>query len=146
MPNDSSFAALGIVSESEEIAVLDAYKKQIKDDPKNTIFYLSCLQDIGSSMESKRINQFAQNESLRGYYTKFDLARAYQLLEIDQPDFATDDAVLATYQSRCFDYPEREGEFHKALLIIQRYRQNGAIDDFINPSEKKGLSSSTFAA
>ena len=128
------------------MAVLDAYKKQIKDDPKQTIFYLTCLQDIGSSMQSRRINQFAESESLRGYYTKFDLAQAYQLLEIDEPDFATDDAVLATYQSRCFDYPEREGEFRKALLIIQMYRQTGAIGDFINPSENKGVPSSPFVA
>lgn len=137
-PNNSSFAALGIVVESDESQIIEAYQKQIKDNPRHTIYYLECLQDIGSSTQSKRINQFAEGESANGIYTKFDLIQAYQTLDIENPGFTTDEAIIATYQSRCFDFPEREGTFQRALFVIQGDRKSGVIEDFIHPSEKRG--------
>jgi ubiquitin carboxyl-terminal hydrolase 25 len=137
-PNDSSFAALGIVPESDDPQIIEAYQKQVKDNPRQTLFYLECLQDIGSSTQSKRINQFAEGESANGFYTKFDLIQAYQTLDIENPDFTTDDAIIATYQSRCFDFPEREMTFQRALIVIQVYRKSVVIEEFINPSGKRG--------
>jgi hypothetical protein len=75
------------------------------------------------------INQFVEKEVSKGVYTRFDLQRAYNVLEIDHPEEIDDDGVVAVYQSRCIDVPDRETEFHNALQMIQHFRKSNVIGD-----------------
>ena len=70
-----------------------------------------------------------EKEVSKGLYTRFDLQRAYNVLEIDHPEEIDDDGVVAVYQSRCIDVPEREREFHNALKMIQHFRKSNVIGD-----------------
>jgi hypothetical protein len=75
------------------------------------------------------INQFVEKEVSKGVYTRFDLHRAYNVLEIDHPEEIDDDGVVAVYQSRCIDVPERETDFRNALQMIQHFRKSNVIGD-----------------
>jgi hypothetical protein len=75
------------------------------------------------------INQFVEKEVSKGVYTRFDLQRAYNVLEIDHPEEIDDDGVVAVYQSRCIDVPDRETEFRNALQMIQHFRKSNVIGD-----------------
>src|SRR5271156_6103322 len=100
-------------------------------------FYLEYLQDVGSAKASRKINHFADEEvNNKQVYTRFDLQRAYRKLEIDHPDEIGEDGVVAVFQSRCHDAPERTAEFEKALIIIQKFR--GVIIGVETPQEKRG--------
>jgi len=100
-------------------------------------FYLEYLQDAGSTKTSCKINLFAEEEvNTKQVYTRFDLQRAYWKLEIDHPDEIGDDGVVAVFQSRCHDAPERTAEFENALNIIQKFR--GVIVGVETPQEKRG--------
>ena len=47
-------------------------------------------------------------------------------MEVDHPDEIDDDGILAVFQSRCIDVPERETDFMHALKVIQYYRKSDA--------------------
>lgn len=125
--NIRSYACLGIVPTASESDIIKSYIRQITDDPANIVFYLECLQDIGYSTQSRMINQYVEKEVQKGIYTRFDLQKAYQVLEIDLPEDTDDDGIVAVYHSRCIDVPEREAEFQNALKMIQRFRKSDAI-------------------
>jgi hypothetical protein len=114
--------SLGTVYDVNEKAITTAYEKQVKDDPGNIIFYLECLQDISNSMQSRKINQFADSEVLKGTFTRFDLRRAFRTLEIDDPNTITDEGLIVVFQSRRVEAPQRAQEFQFALKIIQHFR------------------------
>lgn len=118
-----SYACLGTVHDADDNTIINAYIKQVEDDPTNTVFYLECLQDIGSSTKNRIINQFAQGQVANGIFTRFELQKAYKTLEIDHPDDIDDDGVYAVFQSRCMDAPGRERDFKFALNVIQYYRR-----------------------
>jgi hypothetical protein len=124
-----SYACLGTVPDATDNDIIKSYIKQVEDDPASITFYLECLQDIGSSTSSRMINQFVEKEVAKGVYTRFDLQRAYNVLEIDHPEEIDDDGVVAVYQSRCIDVPERETEFRNALQMIQHFRKSNVIGD-----------------
>ena len=133
-----SFAALGTTANADENAIIEGYLKQVDDDPVNIQFYVECLQDIGSTKQSRKINRFAEDEvNSKEKYTRFDLQRAYRKLEIDHPHEIGDDGVVAVFQSRCHDAPERTAEFENALTIIQKFRSvNIGVDAH---QEKRGM-------
>jgi len=138
-----SFAALGTTPDADENTIIEGYIKQVDDDPGNLAFYLECLQDGGSAKASRKINLFAEEEvKSKQIYTRFDLQRAYQKLEIDHPHEIGDDGVVAVFQSRCHEVPERTAEFENALMIIQRFR--GVIVGVETPQEKKGMQITTW--
>ena len=117
-----------------------AYRKQISDDPTNTAFYLECLQDIGFSTNSRTLQVYAEKEIVNGIYTRFELERAYKTLEIDHPDGIDDEGVLAVFQSRCIDVPNREKDFLHALDVIQHFRKSAVLGkttarQSVNPQE-----------
>lgn len=133
-----SFVALGTTADADENSIIEGYLKQVDDDPGNMAFYLECLQDAGSAKTSRKINQFAEEEvNNKQVYTRFDLQRAYRKLEIDHPDEIGDDGVVAVFQSRCHEVPERTADFENALAIIQRFR--GVIIGVETPQEKRGI-------
>ena len=100
-------------------------------------FYLEYLQDAGSAKTSHKINLFAEEEvNNKKVYTRFDLQRAYRKLEIDHPDEIGDDGLVAVFQSRCHDAPERTAEFENVLNIIQKFR--GVIVGVETQQEKRG--------
>ena len=139
-----SFACLGTVQDVDDTTVINAYKKQVQDDPANTVFYLECLQDIGSSMQNRKINQFADSVVADGVYTRFDLQKAYRTLEIDHPDGIDDDGLIAVFQSRCADMMRREGDFQHALNVIQHFRKQWGINSRSKTGERRGKSFSEF--
>ena len=110
---------------------------QVQDDPANTVFYLECLQDIGSSMQNRKINQFADSQVAKGVYTRFDLQKAYRTLEIDHPDGIDDDDLIAVFHSRCADARRRESDFQLALNVIQHFRRHWGINNRSKTVRKK---------
>jgi len=140
-----SFACLGTVQDVDDTTVINAYTKQVQDDPENTVFYLECLQDIGSSMQNRKINQFADSEVAKGVYTRFDLQKAYRTLEIDHPDGLDDDDLIAVFHARCSDARRRESDFQLALNVIQHFRRHRGINNRSKTSERRGKSISEFA-
>lgn len=136
-----SYVCLGTIPDTTEAAVIHAYQKQVEDDPIRLMFYLECLQDIGSSTQSRTINQYTEKEIAKGIFTRFELQRAYKILEVDHPDGIDDDGILAVFQSRCIDVPERETDFMHALKVIQYYRKSDAIGEATASqlNEKRGM-------
>lgn len=116
---------------------------QVQDDPPNTVFYLECLQDIGSSMQNRKINQFADGQAAQGVYTRFDLQKAYRTLEIDHPDGIDDDGLIAVFHSRCADVMRRESDFRHALNVIQYFRRQWGINNRSKTAERRGKSHSS---
>lgn len=140
--NVRSYTALGTIPDTTEAAIILAYQKQVEDDPIKIAFYLECLQDIGSSTQSRKINQFADKEVAKGIFTRFELQRAYKILELDvNPEEIDDEGVVAVFHSRCVDVPEREGEFVHALKVIQHFRKSDIIGDTADTKalEKRGI-------
>lgn len=136
-----SYVCLGTVPTASESDIITAYIKQITDDPVNVVFYLECLQEIGYSSQSRMINHYVETEVQKGIYTRFDLLKAYQVLEIDHPEDTDDDGVVAVYHSRCIDVPERETEFQNALKMIQHFRKSEVIGENLTQfSELKEIS------
>jgi A repeated domain in UCH-protein len=91
-------------------------------------------------MQNRKINQFIEQETLKGIYTHFDLQRAYRTLEIDNPENIDDDGLVAVFHSRCADAPEREREFQFSLNIIQYFRGHHPIrESGRNSAEHKGF-------
>lgn len=113
--------SLGTVHDIDEMTIINAYEKQVKDDPGNILFYLECLQDIGNSLPSRRINQYTESQASKGVFTRFDLGRACRTLEIDDPNKVTEEGLIAVFHSRCTDAPHREREFQLALKVIQHF-------------------------
>ena len=136
-----SYTILGTIPDTTEATIIRAYTKQVEDDPVNIAFYLECLQDIGYSTQSRTINQFAEKEVDKGIYTRFELQRAYKVLELDNPEEIDDDGVLAVFHSRCVDVPEREDEFVHALQMIQHFRKSDVIGATADAQslEKQGI-------
>jgi hypothetical protein len=134
-----SYASLGTVHEADDTTIINAYIKQIQDDPANTVFYLECLQDIGSSLQSRKINHFADNQVSNGIFTRFALQRAYRTLEIDHPDGVGDDGIIAVFQSRCADAPDRERDFQAALTVIQHFRKGFINNNGRILTERRGI-------
>jgi hypothetical protein len=131
-----SYAVLGTVVDVDENTVIEAYNKQVEDDPAHLTFYHECLEDIGISTSARKIRQFVDRNRPDGIYTRFDLQRAYRTLEIDMPDEIGDDGIVAVFYSRCADLPEREREFQAALDTIQHFR--GPTIQVTGPEMKKG--------
>lgn len=134
-----SYAGLGTVSDVDDTAIINAYSKQVQDDPANIVFYLECLQDIGSSLQNRKINQFADKQVVNGVFTRFDLQRAYRTLEIDHPDEIDDEGVIAVFQSRCADAPGRERDFQSALDVIQHFRRATLNSGGRRSVERRGM-------
>ena len=141
VPYFRSYVCLGIIPDATEAAIIHAYQKQVEDDPIRLTFYLECLQDIGLSTQSRTINQYTEKEISKGIFTRFELERAYKILEVDHPNEIDDDGILAVFQSRCIDVPERETEFMHALKVIQYYRKSDAIGEATasKSNEKRGM-------
>jgi len=134
-----SFASLGTVQDVDDTTVITAYTKQVQDDPINTVFYLECLQDIGSSMQNRKINQFAESEVAKGVYTRFDLQKAYRTLEIDHPDDIDDDGLIAVFHSRCADVMRRESDFQHALNVIRHFRRHWRMHNMSKSTGRRGM-------
>lgn len=118
---------------------MNSYTKQVADDPVNLTFYLECLQDIGSSLQNRKINQFAESQFANGLYTRFDLQKAYRTLGIDHPDQIDDDGVNAVFYIRCTDVPGREREFQIALDVIRHFRKSKNGNGSMGHSEKREM-------
>lgn len=135
----SCFAALGTVFDVNEYTVIDAYKNQITDDPKHTQFYLECLQQLGSSLHNRVLNQYVESEFAKGIYTRFELDRAYKTLEIDDPGQIDDDGINVVFSIRCEEAPHREKDFKRAMQVIQYFKKAGENpEDGSSTPEKKG--------
>jgi hypothetical protein len=127
--NHSSYVSLGTVPDAGDSTIIRAYRRQISDDPDNTLFYLECLQDIGRATSSQTINNLVEQEIVNGLYTRFELQRAYKTLEIDHPEEIDDEGVVAVFQSRCIDVPNRERDFQHAVTVIQHFRKSNVIGE-----------------
>jgi hypothetical protein len=134
--SSSSYASLGTTSDVNEATIQRAYVKQIMDDPANTIFYLECLQDIAQSTSNRTLTSVVERELERGLYTRFELERSYKVLEIDHPDDIDDEGILAVFQSRCIDVPNRQTDFQHALGVISYFRKI-TIGDGGTPSQSE---------
>ena len=136
--NLRSYICLGVVESADEDTILNAYIKQVEDDPASTTFYLECLQDISIYARSSKINEFLEQECDKGNFTCLDLDRAYRILEIDHPNDVDDEGIIAVFQVRCADAPEREREFETALRVIEYFRKLEATQRSDDSKEKRG--------
>jgi hypothetical protein len=93
------------------------------------------------STQSRTINQFVEKEVAKGIFTRFELQRAYKILELDNPEEIDDDGVIAVFHSRCVDVPDREKDFLHALQVIQYFRKSDIIGETAATKvfEKRGI-------
>lgn len=133
---ERSYVCLGVYTDADEDTIIKAYIKQVEDDSANAVFYLECLQDINQQLRSPKINQILEEEISKGLFTRLDLDRAYKALEIDHPNEIDEEGIIAVFQIRCVDSPERETEFENALRVIEHFRKLESTERSSDPKEK----------
>jgi len=129
---------LGTTANTDDNTLIRAYTKQVDDDPVNRDFYLECLQDIALISHSRMLHDHVDRELSKGAHTRFQLEKAFKILEIDSPATIDEEGLMAVYHSRCIEVPGRDGEFKRALDVIHHFREKRIAN---TGHQKKGIPS-----
>lgn len=133
MPEDNgAYVKLGILPNSNDKTVQQAYEAQIETDPARSADYLQALSEIAASRGSDLQIFAAQQQSLvddqhRRVPNDAPLAVAYHHFDIDPSKGYPDDQVIKIYNVLCESSPTQNSEHRQSLAVIGRSRKSTAI-------------------
>ena len=105
-----------------------AYDRQIDCDPKNTPYYLECLQGIAEGRKSEDLQTKSAVEASTGKISLQDIRDAYKSFGLEyRSEHLDDEHIIGTFQARVADAPKQEPELRRALRIIGQNRLSRKI-------------------
>ena len=123
------YAGLGAVADFHGSLITFAYDRQIVHDPKNTPYYLECLQILASGRDDgEDLQTHAVIEESQGRFSLTGVQQAYSQLGLDsRGPHLTDEIILGTFQARIQDAPKHEAGMRDLLRIIGQSRSSERI-------------------
>lgn len=113
-------------------------------DPKNTAYYLECLQGIAKGRHSEELQTKAIIEETSDKVSSSDIRNAYKELGIPKDDI-DEDTVLGTFQARLADAPKhQEEDLRRALKVIGLDRSSRKIQEAASMGEVPPFPFKTF--
>lgn len=133
MPEDNTaYVKLGILPNSDDNTVQQAYEAQIEADPARSADYLQALSEIAASRGSDLQFFAAQQQSLvdnqHGQVSNdAPLAVAYHHFGLDSNQAYPDDQIIQIYNVLCESSPAQNSEHRHNLAVIGRSKKSTPI-------------------
>jgi ubiquitin carboxyl-terminal hydrolase 25 len=126
------YAGLGAVNDFSDALIAFAYERQRDTDPRNSPYYLECLQGIADGRESADLQEKSVIAISMGEHTLKDIDNAYKFFTISSDTVGGDDYIIGLYKSRIEAAPRQKDEARHCLLIIGQARQSETIQAIAN--------------